>query len=251
MSQYVVLNEDQKAMLLKDTKDLFFAAKQLHEWLEKGQLLKDMSAVLPSLIESHFVSISKALDYSSHLTKEHEERHIEIRRANQRAHDLEKQLASSKPIDGLAEQLEGLYRTVYDWWKDEGFRHISDVDFTSHGSMKVEFSFMLDTSSDVLFSDTPVTNAKNKVNKIKKLIEDGFELEKESENSRSWEVMDTPNNRRLLSVMLIKRFPSINISKIDSWAKGGKNNNEKWTIWRIEAYVHDLRDIPIKEDSHE
>jgi hypothetical protein len=250
MSNYIVLNEDQKVKLLKDTKDLFFAAKQLHDWLEKGTLAKDMSSVLPSLIESHFVSISNALDYESALVKEHEQRHVEIRRANQRARDLEQQLASSKPIDGLAEQLHGLERIVYDWWKEEGFNHISETTFTGHGSMRIEFSFMLDTHTSALIDDKPVTNVKKKANKINQLIERGFELEKEDENSRSWNVLDTSNNRRLLTEMIIDRFPSVNISKIDAWAKGGRNNNEKWTIWRLEAYIHDLRDIP-KEDSHE
>lgn len=243
----IKLNEDEKAVLLKDTKDLYFAAKQLHDWVKSDSLAQDMSNVLPSLIESQFVSIAKALNYESHLTQEHEQRYVEIRKANQKIHDLEQQLASSKPIDGLAEQLTGLRRIVYDWWKEEGFEHVSEIDFTGHGSMKAEFSFMISSGASSLLNDKPVTDAKNKANKIKQLIEKGFDLEPESENSRSWDVLDTPNNRRLLTDMLVKRFPSINIAKIDAWAKGGKNNNEKWTIWRLEAYIHDLRDIPGEE----
>lgn len=243
-----MFNEDQKVKLLKDTKDLYFAAKQLYDWIEKGQLAEDMSKVLPSLLESHFVSIAKTLDYESHLLEEHEQRYAEIRMANQRVRDLENQLASNKSIDGLKEQLYSLYRTVYDWWKEEGFRHISEAHFTEHGGMKIQFSFMLDTHMDTFLNDEPVTNSKNKANKIKQLIERGFELEKESEHSQSWLVIDTPNNRYLLTHMLINRFPSINISRIDSWAKGGKSNNEKWTIWRLEAYIHDLRDIGGEEE---
>ncbi|MBJ6362124.1 hypothetical protein JFN88_12685 [Paenibacillus sp. MAHUQ-46] len=241
------LNEDQKAVLLKETKDLYFAAQQLHERIKEDKLAQDMSKTLPSLIESYFASIAKLLNYESHLTKEHEERYVEIRKANQRAQDLERQLASSKPIDGLAEQLEGLRKIVYDWWKEEGFRHVSEIGYTGHGSMKVEFSFMLSSGDSSLLCDNPVTDARNKAKKIQQLIDRGFDLEPESENSRSWDVLDTENNRRLLTNMLFQRFPSIVIAKIESWNKGRKIRSDKWTIWRLETYIHDLRDIPGEE----
>lgn len=243
----VTLTEDQKAVLLKDTKDMFFAAKQLHDWVQSESLEQQMAGTLPSLIEFHLMSIAKVLNYESHLTKEHEQRHIEIRNANQRIRDLEKQLASSKPIEGLGEQLSLLKDLVYDWWKEEGFRHVSEVSFTSGGGMKVEFSFMLDTCRDALIDDAPVTNQQKKVKKLKRLVNTGFELVRESEDSSQWNVLDTQNNRRLLAEMLEKRFPSICISKIESWARGGKRNNDVWTIWRLEAYIQDLRDIPITE----
>ncbi|KQN96917.1 hypothetical protein [Paenibacillus sp. Leaf72] len=241
-------NEDQKAVLLKDTKALFFAAQQLHEWVKENKLSDNMAKTLPSLIESHFVSIGKALDYDSHLMKEHEERYVEIRRVNQQVRDLENQLASSKPIDGVQQQLRVLRDTIYNWWTEKGFAHVSEITFSGWGSAIVEFSLSLDASSNALLNDKPVSEKKRKLNKIQDLIDLGFELEKEKESGSSWNVLDTPNNRQILTNMIIGRFPSVSISKMESWAKGGSKNNDTWTIWRMVASIHDLRDIPLLVD---
>lgn len=237
-------NEDQKAVLLKDTKDLFFAAQQLHEWIKKEALSEGMAETLPSLIESHFVSIGKALNYESQLLKEHEQRYVEIRQANHRVRELEEQLASNKPVDGLQEQLRGLRDTIYNWWTGIGFAHVSEIEFSGWGSAVVQLSLSLDSSSSALLNDKPVSKKKSKLNKIQELVEKGFELVREDEHSNRWEVLDTLNNRQLLTKMIINRFPSVNISKMESWAKGGKKNNDTWTIWRMDIAIHNLQDIP-------
>lgn len=237
----VKFDPDQRAVLLKNTKDMMFAAKELHERISKDDLEANMSTVLPSLLESYFIEISKGMDYETHLVKEHEERHQEIRKANQRIRELEERLASDKPIDGLKEQLKYLHDFVYAWWSEVGFRHVSDISFVGYGNMKIEFSFTMDTWSDS-WSDTPETDREKKVNKIKMLREQGYDLQPEEKGSRTWQVMDTPNNRKLLAELLTTRFPSINITKMESWCRG-RGNQDVWTMWRMEAIIYDLHDI--------
>jgi len=119
-------DDNKKVVLLKSLKDLTYASSQLNEWVKNDVLSIEMATTLPSLIESHFVDIAKQLNYESHLTKEKEARHVEIRKANETIRELKEKLGSQKPIDGLAEQLKYLYETVREWWNKEGFNHISE-----------------------------------------------------------------------------------------------------------------------------
>ncbi|MCP1133360.1 hypothetical protein NKT34_08665 [Paenibacillus polysaccharolyticus] len=140
----VILNADEKAVAIKTLKDMFFAVKQLHDWIGEDNLTQEMAGILPSLIEGHFTDISKQLNYESLLTKKKEERHRRIREANGRIRELERQLGESKPIDGLKEQLHFLASTVSNWWSEHGFHHVSDEIFTEYGHYKARFCFMLD-----------------------------------------------------------------------------------------------------------
>ncbi|ADO59575.1 hypothetical protein [Paenibacillus polymyxa] len=233
----VILNPDQKVVALKSTKELFFAAKQLHDWITEDNLSKKMGGILPSLIESHFTDVAKVLDYNSKLTMEQEERYQEIRRANERIHELEKQLGEQKPIDGLAEQLEYLSRVVSDWWNEYGFHHVSEASFTRSGIYKAKFSFMLEYLST--FSKTPVTDKENRKERIQELIEEGWDILHE-ENGYSPKLVDNDNNRSRLINLIKSRFPSAKIIRTGNWLTDDDN---AFTFRDIEVYIYDLHDI--------
>ncbi|MCE3203428.1 hypothetical protein [Paenibacillus sonchi] len=169
-----ILNPDQKAVALKTLKDMLFAVKQLHDWISTDELTQEMAGILPSLMEDHFTDISKLLDYESTLTKEKEERHERIRQANARIRELEQQMGEQKPIDGLAEQLEYLARSVSDWWDGYGFHHVSEAHFTRSGILSVKFSFMLEYLST--YSQTPEKDKQNRKERIAELEEEGWTI---------------------------------------------------------------------------
>lgn len=234
----VVLNPDQKAVALKTLKDLFFAAQQLHEWINKDSLSQEMAGILPSLIESHFADIAKQLNYGSKLTKEKEERHQQIREANTRIRELEKQLGENKPLDGLKEQLRHLATTVSDWWNTHGFYHVSDENFTEYGQYTARFCFMLDHLS--MYSATPVTDKRNWRERIQQLIDEGWDIIFE-DGRRSPQLLDNDNNRMKLVDLIQSRFPSAKIIKTRNWQR----NEETGFVFRdLEVYIYDLKDIP-------
>lgn len=243
--QNIVLNPDQKAVALKSTKDLFFAAKQLHDWINTDSLSNEMAGILPSLVESHFTDVAKVLDYNSKLTKEKEERHQEIRKANARIHELEKQLGEQKPIDGLSEQLEYLSRVISDWWNEHGFHHVSDASFTRSGIYIAKFSFMLEYLST--FSKTPVTDKRNRKERIQELIEEGWDILHE-ENGRSPKLVDNDNNRSRLISLIKSRFPSAKIVRTRNWLTDDDN---AFTFRDIEVYIYDLHDITASQGEEE
>lgn len=170
----IILNPDQKAVALKILKDMFFAVKQLHDWISGDELTQEMAGILLNLIEGHFSDISKQLNYESVLTKDKEERHQQIREANTRIRKLEKQLGESKPMDGLKEQLQFLASTVSNWWNKYGFHHVSEESFTEYGHYTAKFCFMLDHIST--FSDTPVTDKRTWQERIQELTAEGWAL---------------------------------------------------------------------------
>ncbi|MNW46374.1 hypothetical protein D3C74_236660 [compost metagenome] len=233
----VIFNPDQKAVALKTLKDMFFAAKQLHDWINEDKLTQEMAGILPHLIEGHFSDISKQLNYESVLTKEKEERHQRIREANGRIRELERQLGEGKPIDGLKEQLQFLASTVSNWWNEYGFHHVSDVMFTEYGLYKARFCFMLDHL--YTFSETPETDKRNRKQRIQELIEEGWDIFFE-EGGRSPKLEDNDNNRSRLSKLIQSRFPSAKIVRTRNWC----TDDEEVFVYRdIEVYIYDLHDI--------
>jgi hypothetical protein len=240
--KYLKLNDDQKALLLKSTKDLHFVNGQLHEWVKKDTLTEGMSTTLPSLIEGHFTDIAKLLSYESHLTKEKEKRHKEIRNANMRIRELEQQLASTKPVDGLKEQLKYLVDIVRSWWNEEGFNFVTEERFMPSGALRVEFSFMLEMRRSS-FSDTPETDKRDSKQHIERLRSMGFEFcDFETGRSEKLRLIDNQVNRDLLTKMLRNRFPSLEIVKWDN--RSSFKNSDIFTIWHVDAIIYDLNDIP-------
>ncbi|MNW54193.1 hypothetical protein D3C74_317860 [compost metagenome] len=238
----ISLSEDQKAVLLKSLKDLHFANAQLHEWVSKDGLSEDMSKTLPSLIESYFGEIAKVLNYESYLLEEKEERYAEIRKANQTIHELEQKLGSNKPVDGLSEQLQHLSKTVRLWWNIEGFNYVSEEKFHPYGGFNAQFSFMLDSRSMRLLSETPVTDERNTKQHVQHLIDMGFEFtDFEDGRSEKLKLVDNQNNRTLLTKMLKERFPSIKIHQWDN--RNSYSDPDKFVLWHIDATIYELSDI--------
>jgi hypothetical protein len=172
------------------------------------------------------------------LTEEHKQRYLDIRNANERIQELEQQLANQKEVDGLPEVMTKIHRTVSDWWREYGFNHVSEFQYTEYGYIKCNFSFMLSMRSARMFSKKPVSDREDFENYIEHLKNQGYELIKE--DGYDWKALDTPNNRTLLVNLLKKRFPSIHISKFDSQSLG---KTDLFYIWHIEAYIYELKDV--------
>jgi hypothetical protein len=242
----VQFDTDTKEVLLKALKDLHFANSQLHEWVKKDNLNENMAKTLPSLIESHFCDIAKYLDYTSHLTEEQEKRYEEIRNANLKIQKLQAKLASSKPIDGLKEQLTELSDCVSKWWRKYGFKYVRNQEYTSLGYYKVDFGFMLDHITSLLTA-TPATDRKKAGDHIQDLKDQGFEFS--SSRTRDYELIDNQNNRDLLINMLEQRFPSINIISFKNWSSS--TDDGTFVIREVETIIYDLTDIPSSEEGME
>ncbi|ALS22132.1 hypothetical protein [Paenibacillus naphthalenovorans] len=234
----VTFTQDEKEILLKSIKDISFVAASLYEWIKKDALTEGMRKTIPSLIESHFTDIAERLNYSSTLIEDEKKRYDDIRNANIKIRELEQRLADHTDIDGIPKVLENLYWKVYGWWRDYGFNHVSDFQFTSYGSILCNFSFMLSSRTSTLFSKSPASDRQRLADYIELLKSKGYEMIKE--DGYDWKVLDTENNRKLLIDLLKNRFPSIHIHKFES---NSLRNTNHFYIWRIEALIKNIKDV--------
>jgi hypothetical protein len=233
----LVLTEDERAVSLKALKDIRFASATLEEWIKSGKAEQGQADTILSLLESYHGELAKPLKYESHLTKEREERYADIRRANKEIHQLKEQIGSSKPIDGLAEQLRYLHDIVSKWWREHGFNYVSDEQFGSY-SYRARFCFQLD-SLGIYDEDRPVTGKKQRKDRIKQFEEQGFEFIYDKHGKHP-KLAGTNKNLELVSALITSRFPSAAIHDVKLWM----NRDTDQPFFRdMEVYIRNYADI--------
>jgi len=231
----VVLNEDNKAVCLKSISDLFFAAKQLHEWLNNDELSVEMKDTLISLMESHTAGFSKILGYDSQAASRIDDMFGGIRQANRKIKELEQQLADNNPVSGVKELLREMHDGLYAWWNMQGFNLVTDDAFGSYG-YKGRFCLSLNTVST--FSRKPITEEQERRSKLNELLDDGYELTL-VKGDREYVLLDTPTNRKKINYLLKTAFPSAKIIKWNNYWL----NNDDFKLWDVEVIIYNLAEI--------
>jgi hypothetical protein len=227
----VTLNADDKAVCLKSLRDLFYATKQIYDWIKEDTLTVEMKETLLNLVEHHTADTAKVLGYDSESEKKIKERYAEIRQANQRIHELKRKLAENTPTDGLPELLYSLRMAVNDWWHKQGFNLVTDENF---GIFGFKGRFCLDIRSLSFMTRKPVTEKQNKKNRLEQMIAEGYEFEIED---RDYVLLDTPGNRERITALLKSKFPSLDISKWGNWCLHKK---EGFQLRDCECYIRNL-----------
>lgn len=240
MEKMKTFNEEQLATLAKACQNLGFGASLVKKLAQDQKLTDEMAHTHASYLENNFIDLAEVLDFASHLAKEQEKRYADIKAANDTIRELRTQLGSSKPVEGLKEQLKVLSDAVRTWWNVEGFHHVHEMTFHPYGGLEVEFCFMLDHYRVRATSEhtTPRTRAEH----IAHLQQMGFEFaDFEKGRSEQLSLVDTSHNRTLLLNLLRTRFPSIVVT---SW--GNRNSHsydDRFVIDRIQATIYELTDI--------
>jgi len=239
--QLVVLNEDQKAVVLKELKELYHAAAHLYESVNKDNLSLEMRRVLCSLCESHIGRASVMLHYDSDLAKEREERFIEIRAANMRIHELERQLGCCDITNILPQKLKSLSSSIRDWWRKDGFGHVSDISFTEYGYVHVRLCCLL-MNHNSSWSDKPVTQAKTREQWIEDLKGRWHLFQPEA---REWSPVLDNHNRDELMRTIKARFPSAAMTEI----RGHMGRKPEMVMREAEFMMYSLSDIETVAES--
>jgi sRNA-binding carbon storage regulator CsrA len=236
----IELNQDEKAVALKATSDIFFAAQELYKRIKEDNLDEEMKETMMNLLEHYVVKAAEPLKFDSRSAEKIEANHRDIRAANVRIHELEKQLGDKNPIVGLVNLLDSLRWTVYHWWNYCGFALVSEETFGCYG-FKGEFILM--TSHVRSMSKSPVTDKEKAKNKIEEMIDSGLEMEKEE--GGDWAVLDTDGNKKIISEAIKKTFPS---AKICKWETVYMYNSEKHRLRQCEVYIKNLEEIKAVEE---
>lgn len=231
----VVLNDDDKKVALKRLTEIYNSAGELFNELKNNELTEEMKNCLFSLIESYTSEASKVLKYDSQATAKILERHADIRKANQRIHELEKMLAENTQVNGLKELLYAMHSALYEWWGKQGFNLVTDDEFGGYG---YKGCFCLDTRSISFESTRPVSEEKEHKSRLEQMIEEGYEFAQE--DRREYVLLDTPKNRELITELVKSKFPSLDISKWENWRLRKTN---KFKLRSFECYIRDLNEL--------
>lgn len=240
--QIIELSEDEKAVALKATSDLYFAAQELHEQIKEDRLNEEMKETMMSLLEHYIAEVAEPLKFDSRSAEKIAANHQEIREANIKIHELKKQLGDKNPIVGLTESLGNLKWALYHWWKSQGFSLVSEESFGSFG-FKGKFVFMVEHVHCLTMSKTPATDEKRVKNKIEEMMESGFDME--HEEGGDWCLLDNDKNKKKVYEVIKAAFPSAQIVK---WETIYMYHSEKHRLRECEVYIRNLEEIQkIKE----
>lgn len=212
----VKLSPDNHALVEKHYGEAWFSLKELLERYNKGELEEGFKETLLSVSESHIMDLLKAFGHEGAIQKETEKRHSEIRSLHQENRDLRKQLGGKVSSEDAREKLKNLSAIIREWWRKEGFGHVSEIKYGEYGSCEVKLSCMMSGDFRILDDETPVSGKEKKKDWIQELIDRGYKILPE-EGGYDWKVIDNDKNRELVISDIKNRFPTSSIISIENW----------------------------------
>lgn len=239
----VALNEDQKAVALRDCAKACSLYSDLHRRIKGGSFDIEIRRVILSLAENLVVKIGETLGYETDLKQEMEQRFAEIRERNAEIHELKKQLGRAGDIETLPKKLALLSEKLRAWWRKQGFGHISDIRFTEHGLCHVDLSCHLFGDFALTGSDTPVTDDERRGNWLEELQALGFEIAREG--SYDANIVDSDASRKLIHAMVQERFPS---AWVTEFAQHFNVQHQKFYLRSAKVIIRNLAEIDVLQE---
>ncbi|MNR71805.1 hypothetical protein D3C71_24830 [compost metagenome] len=233
----VVLDADKRAVALKQLKDLLFGFSTLANQVDKQSTMdQQLTHSVLSVAEFRIVDIAKMAGIEIHTQAEIEDRHARLRQANGRIRELEAQLGQAVGPEHLAGGLKAFADKLKKWWRVEGFGHISEMDFSEWGNLRVKFSCHLHGAFRLLDSPTPVSDKDARANWLKGLRDRGFVIDEKGRYDA--DVVDCDASRSTLQKLLAERLPSSKIVSTENhWAKTCME------LRTVTVYIYDLKDL--------
>lgn len=232
----VVLTEDNKALGLKELKDLYSAVGTLYGWIDTDTLTVDMKETLFSLIESYTATAAKYIGFDSQAQEKIDKMHKDIREANGKIYELRAKLADEGSPEIIKEFLAKGHDAIYTWWKSLGFSLVTDDSFHGYGYMA---KFCTDIGHISFCSTHPSKDKEEKEDKLQKMLDDGWDLNIPN-RERSYYVLDTQNNRDKLLTLVRSKFPS---AKINKWVNWNLGQGDDFYIRDFEVIIYDYQEI--------
>lgn len=204
------LNPDDKAVAMRTIRELFGSLGHIHEALKGGTGLNvEMATNILKLGEFHLADLGKILAIETDSALERERRNADLRNANLRVHELQKQLGNAQAPELTQLSLKALSRHLRAWWTQHGFGHVSEIQFGEH-SCRATFSCHLFGDRKIVNSSTPVSDELNEKAWHEELVQRGFVLNAEG---REISLRDCDQNRSALNGFFEKSMPSATVFK--------------------------------------
>lgn len=240
-TETIPLTADQTAVALRHILELQQAVGTIAAALKGSSMFpdglnKELAENALKVSEYQLSDLCQTLGVETHGTREREQRHADLRKANGRIHELEELLGKRQGPEVTQSALKNLYAQLNSWWDLEGFGHIGDVAFQEYGCT-VKFSCALFGDFRLIGSDTPVSDQERKALWLESLRERGFVLVQED---REWEIQDCDASRAVLCQLITERIPSASVSRIENFHRRTTNS---FTMRSVEVYIRNIADI--------
>lgn len=133
------LAQEQKDAIRAAVKSLQQDLAALPFMLDSDGLTHNFAHNVLTVTEGNFVQLAKLVGVDTETAARIEQRHADLRRANMRIRELEGLLGQEQPAGAIQPALKAMCRRLRDWWKLEGFGHVSEIEFGEY-SARVKFS---------------------------------------------------------------------------------------------------------------
>ena len=238
LNKTITLNTDDREVAVRElSSDLSAMSFLLERIKATGPVPQDLAFNILSLREARLGELCKLLGVEMDNASAREERFAEIRNANNRIRELERELGNSGSGTKTSAHLKLMTEKLDAWWNRYGFGYISKTSFQKYG-LEIEFSCGLFGRKLRVGSSTPASDRVSFQEWVAELRERGFELlDEEGESTPS--LADTENNRRLLTELLLTAFPSAKLSKTENHF----SRNGDCVLRSILVWIGDLNEV--------
>lgn len=233
----ITLHPDQKAVAWRHIKDAQLALATISSILSGGTMPQGagLYKTAISLVEHRMADFGKLLGIPTQSEADIEERHATVRAGNIRIRELEAQLGKEQSPEFTKMGLKLLDERINDWWKLEGFGHVSEVSFGAY-RCTAKLSCHLFGNFSVTQSDTPISDKERKVQWRQSLRDRGFVL---TDGDRNISVLDCDASRKTLMDLIRKRLPSAIITNIEN----GRCEGDHLIMRDVEVSIPDFGEI--------
>lgn len=233
----VTLNADQKAVALKKVRDTISALGHLGNLIETESLEVGHGLNVLHVAEYSLADISKLTKIETDSAAERERRHAQLRAANMRVHELERQMGEAAGVAHVQMGIRDLGKKLNSWWDLEGFGHISSIRFTDYGNCEVVFSCMLFGRYHIIDSPTPLSDKERKALWLKSLEERGFLLCDDPDEKDH--IQDCDATREALCQLFASRLPSAKVIEFTNH----RSRLRGFHLRDVKVFIYNLEDI--------
>lgn len=189
------------------------------------------------LLESRLAKLSTTFGVPIDTAAEKERRHLELRTANLRIRELEKQRGQSVSAQDTTMAVRALCERFTAWWAKDGLGYVSEVRLSAYGALEATLSCR---ASSMVFSmsDTPDSDETDLAQWHNRLRERGFEFYQEPGDD-DLVLIDSDKNHALLNELIIGSMPSSIIRKTTC----NRSRTGIYLMQDMEILVRQLSDI--------
>jgi hypothetical protein len=233
----VVLDADQKAVVVKEISEIIGGLSYVAQLVEKDSLQFSLGQNVLRIAEDGLANLSKVTKIDTDGLAEREQRYGMLRAANARIRVLEQQMGEAVGAVHIQMGIQEFGKKLDSWWDLEGFGHISDMNFTKHGHCEVMFSCMLFGTFSLTGSQKPVSDKGRFALWRESLQERGFVLKDDPREKDS--VVDCDASRQTLCKLFADRLPSSQVIEINNHG----NRDGVFTMRDVKVFIRNLEDI--------